>query len=358
MSAEHGFGHWQNGHGQNFFTPPPSGGAWSPPQPGPPYAQPGHAPQHGVPMPAHSSAPPQQMQNMNMLAMMTMMQQMHPGFPQNMPPPFMQPPPPQSPAVDVQKPMVPPTGSLDEDRLAHTIYEQTTYNGLTYKAAIETLHFVCHLSSPSPRLLNLALQHNGIPAHAWKDFYLERKEKIDDMVKKLSLANDVVARVVKLEGQPSAPSSGSHTSKPTAVREALPSSSRPNVEKGKARSASVSVPRVKVDEKRRPRMAQQTDDASPRSTARRKTVNSLSAMPGSQFLALVPPEIPIDGETGLPAAPSRCPSPPTEIIPAGGGRNAYTDEDAIFFYKLVAWELANNEDATKTSVAELLAQKV
>lgn len=96
------------------------------------------------------------------------------------------------------------------------------------------------------------------------------------------------------------------------------------------------------------------------STSRRKTFNSLSVTPADNLLALVPSGVAIDAHTGLPAAPSQRPAAPTSVVAKGfkGRGNAYTEEDTAFFYQLVAWELANDPDATKGSICEVLSELV
>ena len=92
------------------------------------------------------------------------------------------------------------------------------------------------------------------------------------------------------------------------------------------------------------------------STSSRRTMNSLSVTPSSILLQNVPSAVPIDPYTDLPSTPSERPTPPVvEQVKGQKGRgNAYTEEDTVFFFKLVAWELANNDNATKGSICELL----
>lgn len=102
----------------------------------------------------------------------------------------------------------------------------------------------------------------------------------------------------------------------------------------------------------------ETDRAS--SVSRRRTLNSLASTPGAGFLATVPTGVAIDANTGLPAAPSRSPSPPLVDTNTSDhrGTRRFTDADARFFYKRIAYDLARNPDLTKGDLCELLAEKV
>lgn len=96
------------------------------------------------------------------------------------------------------------------------------------------------------------------------------------------------------------------------------------------------------------------------SSSRRRTLNSLASTPGVGFLATVPTGVPIDAKTGLPAAPSRSPSPPpldTNNTDARGARR-FTEADARFFFKRVAYDLARDPELTKADLFDLLAEKV
>ncbi|KAH8120205.1 hypothetical protein DFH11DRAFT_1499951 [Phellopilus nigrolimitatus] len=93
-------------------------------------------------------------------------------------------------------------------------------------------------------------------------------------------------------------------------------------------------------------------DFEPDSASRRRTLNSLSSTPSLGLLASVPPSVPIDSHTGLPASPSRSPSPP---VAAPGQK--YTDDDAVFFFKRIAYDLSRNPEHNKASLCDMLAKK-
>lgn len=88
-------------------------------------------------------------------------------------------------------------------------------------------------------------------------------------------------------------------------------------------------------------------------------MNSLSSFPQHDILALIPPGVPIDPETNLPAAPLRPPTPPepSSIRPGGKG-NLFTERDAQYFFKFVAWKLSHDPNCRKTDMGDALAQHV
>ena len=90
----------------------------------------------------------------------------------------------------------------------------------------------------------------------------------------------------------------------------------------------------------------------------RRALNGLYSASAS-FLATVPSCIPIDDHTGLPAAPSRPPTPPrssSEVNARGVAK--YTDDDAIFFFKRVAYDLSRNLSLSKQDLCDILAKEV
>jgi hypothetical protein len=122
-------------------------------------------------------------------------------------------------------------------------------------------------------------------------------------------------------------------------------------------SAAAAVNGTKHAKRRR------SPSVSPQRTAlsgsRRKTMNSLSSFPAHGILALIPPGVPVDPETNLPAVPSHPPTPPEpDTIKPGGKGNLFTDRDAQFFLKYVSWKLANSPDCGKADIAEGLGEAV
>lgn len=118
-----------------YYTPPPSAN-------GPNWTHSGH-PQHQghnhLTSPSHPNA---QQPNANpMFAMMAMMQQMQ-GYPSQTYPQQYAQSQMQSPVVESQRMHIPQVG--DNSLIAQILYEQTK-RGLTYKAALESLHGVCAL---------------------------------------------------------------------------------------------------------------------------------------------------------------------------------------------------------------------
>ncbi|EJD04068.1 uncharacterized protein FOMMEDRAFT_133416 [Fomitiporia mediterranea MF3/22] len=78
----------------------------------------------------------------------------------------------------------------------------------------------------------------------------------------------------------------------------------------------------------------------------------MSSAPSDDLLAKVPPAVAIDAYTGLPAAPSRSPSPP-----AAPPNSRYTEQDAIYFYRRIAYDLARNPNLSKANLCDILGEK-
>ncbi|KLO17069.1 hypothetical protein SCHPADRAFT_994695 [Schizopora paradoxa] len=304
----------------SYFTPPPSGN-WNGSMPfGQNHGANGQVHHHHNPQFSQHQQPQQAMPN-PMLMMMTMYQQM-----QNVAPPASRSQLP-TPATEAQKPFVP----MDEHKLAQVLFQQTT-SGVTYKAAIETMH-----------------GFDGYAAYAWKDFYLEHKQKVDRIVDDYKA--HAIRPSVRLEERPNDVKRELSASVSLSAKEEQQQQRKKSKEGSNPPKASKEKDKGKVKSRAR-------EEVSISSASRRKTFNSLSVTPADNLLALVPPGVAIDAHTGLPAAPSKRPTAPTSVISKGfrGRGNAYTEEDTAFFYQLAAWELANNPNATKGSICELLSE--
>ncbi|KAI5123548.1 hypothetical protein M0805_003368 [Coniferiporia weirii] len=313
----------------SYFTPPPTAGAPWPRTAQFPQPQPGMTMQ--PPALSQPALSPSNLQQQNpMFAMMAMMQQMH-----SLPQTFSQQHAQQAAAPVSEPQKMPMPQASDNSLIAQILYEQTK-RGLTYKAALESLH-----------------GHNGIAAYAWKDHFLENKQVVDDLVNKIRAHASSVSRV---KHEP-------HTSSST-VQDARNRDSR---EVNKIRSHS----KERATGKEKPKEVTPTlptkakrengaDREKPKVKAKefeseglsRRTLNSLSSTPAQSLLVLVPPGVPIDHHTGLPAAPPRSPSPPV----ANPGQK-YTDQDEIFFFKRIAYDLARDPDLSKASLCDILAEK-
>ncbi|THH11199.1 hypothetical protein EW145_g823 [Phellinidium pouzarii] len=321
----------------SYFTPPPTAGvSWSQTVHHPrtshsasPMQSMGPGPGAPLPTPSPSNVPQHPNMHNPMFAMMAMMQQMQ-SLPQNYP---QQPAQPQlsTPALEPQMPV--PQAS-DNSLIAQILYEQTK-RGLTYKAALESLH-----------------GHNGIAAYAWKDYFLENKQVVDDLVNKLKIQASVAARV-KPESQDVSRVRDSHHRDRQEIKRRR-SYSREAVPRKEKLTEAMSAPVVKV------KIEKDTTDRKLKAKAKtfenegssRRTLNSLSSTPSQSLLALIPSGVPIDPYTGLPAAPPRSPSPPV----ANPGQK-YTDQDDIFFFKRIAYDLARNPDLSKANLCDILAEK-
>lgn len=239
-------------------------------------------------------------------------------------------------------------------------------------------------------LLTSREKHNGIAAYAWKDHFLEHKQAIDDLVNKLKeQASTAATTWIKLEPQRSsnAPVDSQSISANAASRkcsDSLPPRAGSETKREKMHVKEKSEPDSRKEkihtressEPRRPKLVKTSSQShtgtsmkkvqesngkraksNPKVVATqgssRRTLNSLSSTPSQTLLASVPAGVPIDSHTGLPAAPSRSPSPP----PADAGHK-YTEQDAIFFFKRVAYDLHRDSDLTKAQLCDILGEKV
>lgn len=273
-----------------------------------------------------------------MVMMMAMMQHM-----QNVPQQAQRPPLPAS-APESAKASVP----MDEQKLAQVIFQQTA-KGATYKSAIETMHGVSLTNYSTKCVVLIGLcQSDGYAAYSWKDFYLERKQRIDyqvDQLKETASRAQSQTKLVKKERSESLLSDVQSVS-------VFHSQKKPREKSKLDQVSSTKVKRVSSKSK--------IPSENEPSTSSRRTMNSLSVTPSNALLAQVPVGVPIDPHTDLPACPSERPTPPPMGQSKGhrGRGNAYTEEDTVFFFKLIAWELANNDNATKGSICELLGELV
>lgn len=191
-------------------------------------------------------------------------------------------------------------------------------------------------------------QHKGRQAYEWKDYYLENKIHIDNLVTKMKGRSNKNRQITHLD----------------SVKEkarATSSSAQDSDDNTQPRSASEKTTHqrqvIKRTKKRRfPSRSPQREGTS---TSRRKTMNSMSTFPKHDILALIPADVPVDPETNLPAVPSRPPTPPEpSSIKPGGKGNLYTDRDARFFLRFLAWKLAQDPDCSKAEIAEELGRQV
>lgn len=231
-----------------------------------------------------------------------------------------------------------------------------------------------------PSVSHASQQHNGIAAYAWKDHFLEHKQSIDELVDKLK--EQAAAAWIKLE--PHRPSSasmdGQSISNSTAVKRQPDSTparanSETKREKLNVKDLEKTMPYTREDsEPRRPKPSKKLSSdvaikkvketnvkkmkSAPKEVAgeggsSRRTLNSLSSTPAQTLLALIPSGVPIDAHTGLPAAPSRSPSPPIK-----DPIHKFSDQDAVYFFKRIAYDLQKDSDLTKANLCDILGEKV
>lgn len=231
-------------------------------------------------------------------------------------------------------------------------------------------------------------KHNGIAAYAWKDHFLEHKQAIDDLVDKLK--EQASTSWIKLEPHRSSSTrvdddtsiSAQATTKKVPASVPPRASAEPKKKELHVREKVEDEPRKEKPyqrEESESRRSKSTKAASLQPTApvkkakeetngkpnkpgtkeistggsSRRTLNSLSSTPAQTLLALIPAGVPIDSHTGLPAAPSRSPSPPP-YEPT----HKYTEQDAVYFFKRIAYDLKRDSDLTKANLCDILGEKV
>ncbi|KAI0316617.1 hypothetical protein OF83DRAFT_1172712 [Amylostereum chailletii] len=196
----------------------------------------------------------------------------------------------------------------DEDLLVMRL-ANATKEGITYKDALNSLHSVNY--------------HAG---NLWKDYYLDHKDRIDDLVADYKPP----APVVKTLKKPSAdnfrvrPQPSSAPVGPRAKHEKV---KREKAAKQGSSSVSASAP------------------SAPIYASQRTTINSLAS-------ALTP-----DEAGAMPETPTRKPVPPTNIVRLGNG-NAFTAEDKQYFINYLLWATDRDPDISKGKICRHLAKNV
>ncbi|KAL5495375.1 hypothetical protein ACEPAI_838 [Sanghuangporus weigelae] len=334
----------------SYYTPPPSSGSqWSQPLILPPHRPSSATHQQNAQLLPHATPNNNQSPYASM-----MMQQMLQNYTFNVShqqQQFTQHPQPQQqhvPTPVFDQPEMRTPQPSDNPLLAQILYEQTK-RGLTYKVALESLH-----------------GHNGIMAFAWKDYFLENKQTIDALVDNLSRQTPSSSNVSAKQRSSSPVVNNSFRPSPAAERN--PTHPRTKSEDQKSRASeerSASIPKKGKSKENTPTRVVTTrkEEANGKSkhkssetrgdTPSRRTLNSLSSAPSNDLLAKIPPAVAIDESTGLPAAPSRSPSPPPP-----GPNSRYTEQDAIFFFRRIAYDLARHPELSKAGLCEILGQKV
>ncbi|KAF9270042.1 hypothetical protein L218DRAFT_9026 [Marasmius fiardii PR-910] len=223
-----------------------------------------------------------------------------------------------------------PVVAADEDLLLETLKRHRA-QGDNYKDALNSLH-----------------GKNGHSASLWKDYYLEHKVRIDEVVLKYSdskeketekqqddsktskLVKSVKKPVIKLESSP----------------EPLPISSK------RARSSNKTRRQSSPPSRKPLASSSRTPSESISKGGKRHTINSLTVDAPSYTRELPPP----NSEIQIPEPPSRSPTPPTKIVPHSRG-NKFTEEDRVFFINYISWKLKNDSELSRNDLCELLAEK-
>ncbi|KAF8167751.1 hypothetical protein B0H34DRAFT_28743 [Crassisporium funariophilum] len=224
-----------------------------------------------------------------------------------------------------------PVAAEDEPVLMSTLLNSRK-RGESFKDALNSLH-----------------GKGGHSASLWKDYYLDNKDRIDAWI---------AMCVQKGNDKTSAPSrdlSRSTTSEretPVAtIKKPSPASFKRESSPTISTRVAISAPPVK-----RPKKSNQSTppvQVEQSAGSRRSTINSLTA-PAPVYGSRLPAP---NSEIKIPEPPSRCPSPPTKVVPHRGRGNKYTEEDREYFIKFVGWQLKQDRTLTRHAICELLAEK-
>jgi hypothetical protein len=181
------------------------------------------------------------------------------------------------------------------------------------------------------------LQVNNHAANLWKDYYLDHKPRIDNLV---SPQVEVSVKTVKKPSPympPPPPRAKSKDSNPTgSSSRATQQGRRPSIKKERISPKPFTFSTSK-----------------PVAPSKRRTINSITAHEPSLNLKLLPPQ----ADMRLPDPPTRAPTPPTRVVRGSNG-NRFTPEDKEFFIKFIHFELENDPDLTKHELCVKLAEKV
>lgn len=226
--------------------------------------------------------------------------------------------------------MAPPLTKADEPILVKVLSE-ARYKRESYKDAINALHGVSVSAHTSRRNLTI-FKKNGHGAHLWKDYYLDHKCRIDEVVESWTRSSPKPQQIRNQAGFAS-------VKKPTPTSFETESPVAPS-------SVSKKPPKR--------RKTAHISTVLPKPAGRRETINSLS-VPEPVYGDRLPPP---NAEVKVPPPPSRSPTPPTTLIPHKGRGYKYTQDDRDFFHKFISWRLKSNPNLTRNDLCNLLAEKV
>ncbi|KAG7099017.1 hypothetical protein E1B28_000900 [Marasmius oreades] len=222
-----------------------------------------------------------------------------------------------------------PVVTADETLLLETLIRHQA-QGDNYKDALNSLH-----------------GKNGHSASLWKDYYLEHKDRIDQIILKRSNPKEKEKQQDDLKDLKSVVKS---VKKPVIKLEPSPDPSSATWKHGrsshKPRRQSSPPPRKPLASSSR------TPSESVTKGGRRRTINSLT-VDAPSYSREMPPS---NAEIQIPEPPSRSPTPPTKVVPHSRG-NKFTEEDSGFFIKYMSWKLKNDSDLSRNDLCELLAEK-
>ncbi|KAH9982354.1 hypothetical protein BGW80DRAFT_1262927 [Lactifluus volemus] len=204
--------------------------------------------------------------------------------------------------------MIAPVGqSPNDEQLLVMALHAGLSQGFDHKKAIETLHGV-----------------NNHAANLWKDYYLEHKSRIDEMVDRLQ-PSKIAKKPVLIGFTPKASSTSSEIGGKQPRMGQLENASHPPLPAESGSSQGTLVPR--------------TSDGAP--TPRKRGYRS-----PSRHLDLP-----------IPPPPGAEPMPPKKVVKGPRG-NRYTTEDKKYFAKYISWALQVDPTLTKNDLITRLAEKV
>ncbi|TFK56951.1 hypothetical protein OE88DRAFT_77269 [Heliocybe sulcata] len=287
--------------------------------------------------------------------------------------------------TDAMRMMVPVGSSPDDEKILIRALLDSPSRQQTYRQALDSLHGV-----------------NNHASNLWKDYYLDHKHRIDELIRRHSSppVPHVPSRhhshhsqhsnpplilphppaparngslpspqlrqpfptppIAPLRTAPLRPSSSQSDVKPPVKSVKKPTfSPRPSSPKSSARHEASMASRGSSSQPRRSRAKKPASTASSSSVS---TVENRSySYTSTRYVASsanLPNLFPNYADIKVPEPPSRSPSPPRNIVPAPGGKgNRYTAEDKAYFPLKVAWEVKQNPRATKNEILQRIAER-
>ncbi|EPQ60523.1 hypothetical protein GLOTRDRAFT_135196 [Gloeophyllum trabeum ATCC 11539] len=288
--------------------------------------------------------------------------------------------------TDAMRMMVPVGSSPDDEKILIRALLDSSSRNQTYRQALDSLHGV-----------------NNHASNLWKDYYLEHKHRIDDMILRRHSNSSLPPGPPRQNSQssvgvprfppPQVPAVNNATVSPSDRRPILPSPSsappkppqlrasssqsdvKPVIKSVKKPTFSPAPPSRRMSSQQREREGSTVSRASSSQRRRSRTKKPASTSSSSSASvenksysytstryvsssANLPNLFPNYQDIKVPEPPSRSPSPPTNVIPAPGGKgNRYTPEDKAWFPLKIAWEVKRNPRITKNELLQKIEER-